>query len=196
MQFKINENSLFAILLRSQWWISVAIGAGLSAAAAALLPETYRAVGYLTGAPFLVIGGMAAWRQWQAPSASRIEKTVAAVRAMPYPDFAQAMEQAWRREGYDVQPVAGAGADFEIRKEWRRSVVSCKRFKVARTGIEPLRELFAAKEAREAHECVYVAIGDVTDNAREFATRHAIKLVGGAELARLLPKPARGGKAA
>ena len=196
MQFKLNENSLFAILLRSSWWISVAIGLAVSALAVMLLPDAYRAAGYLTGAPFFVIGGMAAWRQWQAPSTSRIEKTVAAVRAMPYPDFAQVMEQAWRREGYDVQPVTGAGADFELRKEWRRSLVSCKRFKVARTGVEPLRELFAAKEAREAHDCIYVAIGEVTDNARAFASRHAIKVVGGAELARLLPRPRRGGKAA
>jgi restriction system protein len=196
MQFRINENSLFAILLRSQWWISMAIGAAISALAVALLPEPYRAAGYLTGAPFFVIGVIAAWKQLRAPSASRIERTVAAVREMAWPDFAKAMEQAWRREGYDVQPVAGAGADFELRKEWRRSLVSCKRFKVARTGVEPLRELFAAKEKHEAHDCIYVAIGEVTDNARAFATKHAIRLVGGPELARLIVLPRRGGSPA
>ena len=56
--------------------------------------------------------------------------------------------------------------------------MSCKRFKVARTGIEPLRELFAAKEAREVHDCITSPIGEVTDNARAFATSTAIKLVG------------------
>ena len=45
-----------------------------------------------------------------------------------------------------------------------------------------------AKEAREAHDCIYIAIGDVSDNAREFAVKHAVKLVGAAELARLLPR--------
>ncbi|MCC6193974.1 MAG: restriction endonuclease [Burkholderiales bacterium] len=196
MQFTLNENSLFAILLRSRWWISIGIGAGLSAVAVVLLPEAYRVAGYVTGAPFFVIGCMAAWRQWRAPSASRIEKTVVAVRAMAWPDFAQAMEQAWRREGYAVEPVTGSGADFEIRKDWRRCLVSCKRFKVARTGIEPLRELFAAKEALEAHDCLYVATGEVTDNARAFATRHSIKIVSGPELARLLPRSGGKGKTA
>ena len=44
------------------------------------------------------------------------------------------------------------------------------------------------KQARDAHECIYVAAGEITDNARAFAAKHAIKLVGGPELARLLPR--------
>jgi hypothetical protein len=32
-----------------------------------------------------------------------------------------------------------------------------------------------------------VAAGEITDNARVFAAKHGIKLVGGAELTRLLP---------
>jgi hypothetical protein len=32
-----------------------------------------------------------------------------------------------------------------------------------------------------------VAAGEITDNARAFAAKHRIKLVGGPELARLLP---------
>ena len=85
--------------------------------------------------------------------------------------------------------------DFELRKEWRRSLVSCKRWKVARTGIEPLRDLVKAKEAREAHECIYIAVGEITDNARAFAVKHAVTLVGAAELAQLLP-PIKGGSKA
>ncbi len=51
------------------------------------------------------------------------------------------------------------------------------------------------KEARNAHECIYVAAGEITDNARAFAIKHAIKLVGGPELARLLPREACSKKA-
>jgi restriction system protein len=94
------------------------------------------------GAPFALIGCMAAWRQWKAPSNARIEKTSAAVKAMAWNDFARALQDAYRRDGYEVQPVSVAGADFEIRKEWRRGLVSAKRFKVARTGIEPLRDFY------------------------------------------------------
>jgi len=196
MQFTMNENSLFAVLLRSRWWVSFAIAVGLSATAIAVLPAAYVFAGYVMGAPFALIGCMAAWRQWKAPSHARIEKTSAAVKAMAWNDFARALQDAYRRDGYEVQPVSVAGADFEIRKEWRRGLVSAKRFKVARTGIEPLRELLAAKEASEVQDGLYVAIGEVTDNARAFAVKHGIKLVDGPELARLLPPAKRWSKAA
>jgi hypothetical protein len=42
----------------------------------------------------------------------------------------------------------------------------------------------------------YVAIGEVTDNARAFAVKHGIKLIDGPELARLLPPVKRWSKAA
>ncbi|MEO6564943.1 MAG: restriction endonuclease, partial [Casimicrobiaceae bacterium] len=67
--------------------------------------------------------------------------------------------------------------------------------KVARTGIEPMRELLAAKEASEAHACIYIAIGEVSDNARRFAAQQRIQLVGGPELALLLPRIHRGVRA-
>jgi len=194
MKWQMNENSLFAILLRSSWWVSFAIAAALTAVAVALLPEPYRIFGAVTGLPFFVIGCIAAWRQFQAPSRARIESTLAAVRAMSWVEFSRAIEAAYRGDGYAVTAVSAAAADFEIRKEWRSALVSCKRWKAARTGIEPLQDLHAAKEARKAQECIYVATGEFTDNARAFAGKHAIRLMGGPELARLLPGAGRGKK--
>ena len=40
-KFKLPPNSLFAVLLRSRWWISILIGAVLSALALAALPAPY-----------------------------------------------------------------------------------------------------------------------------------------------------------
>lgn len=196
MKWQMNENSLFAILLRSPWWMSFAIAGALAAAGIALLPEQYRVFAVVTGAPFLVIGVIAAWKQWQAPSGARIERTLENVRAMSWIDFARALETAYRADGYEVSAVRAPAADFTIRKEWRTALVSCKRWKAARTGIEPLRDLHAAKEAHAAHECIYIAIGDVSDNARAFAVKHAIRLVGAAELAQLLPAAGRAAKGA
>jgi restriction system protein len=184
----MRENSLFAILLRSSWWISFAIAGTVTAIAMALRPAAHRSLGIVTGLPFLVIGCIAAWKQLQAPSKSRIENTLAAVRAMSWPEFSAAIEAAYRRQGYGVAAVSGNGANFEITREGRRALVSCKRWKVAHTGVEPLQGLLAMKETRNAHECIYVTAGEVTDNARAFAIKHAIKLVGGHELARLLPE--------
>jgi len=187
MDWRLNENSLFAILLRSPWWISVAIACAMTAIALALMPEAYRIFGALTGLPFLVIGCIAAWKQWEAPSSARIDKTLATVRAMSWVEFSRVMEAAYRRQGYAVSALRGSAADFEITKEGRTALVHCKRWKVARTGVDALSELHAMKEARDAHECIYVAAGEITDNARIYAAKHGIKLVGGAELARLLP---------
>ena len=194
MQWRMNENSLFAVLLRSSWWISFAIAAALTAIAIALLPEPYRVFGAVTGLPFLVIGCIAAWKQFQAPSTARIESTLAAVRAMSWVEFSRAIEAAYRQDGYDVTAVNATAADFKIRKEWRIALVGCKRWKAARTGIEPLQDLHAAKEAHDAQECIYVTTGECTDNARTFAAKHAITLVGGPELARLLPGAGSGNK--
>ena len=194
MQWRINEDSLFAILLRSPWWVSVGIACAMAAIALALLPEAYRIVGAVTGVPFLVIGGMAAWKQWQAPSSARVDRTLAAVRAMSWAEFSRVMEAAYRRDGYGVRAISGA-ADFEITKEGRTALVHCKRWKVARMGVDTLSELHTMKEARDAHECICVVAGEITDNARVFAARHRIKLVGGAELAKLLPGEGSGKKA-
>jgi restriction system protein len=187
MQWTMNENSLFAILLRSSFLWSFMIAAVMIGAMLALLPEAYRIVAIISGLPFIVIGCIAAWRQLRAPSAARVSRTAEAVRAMSWNDFRTALSDAYRREGYDVQPAEGP-ADLELRKEWRRSLVSCKRWKAGRTGVEPLRDLVKAKEAREAHDCMYVAVGEISDNAREFATKNAIALIGPAELARIMPQ--------
>jgi restriction system protein len=192
MNWKLNDNSLFAILLRSSWWLSFAIGAAVSAIAIGFLPEAYRAFGALTGFPFFVIGCIAAWRQWQAPSAASIERTLTAVRAMSWPEFSRAIEAAYQRQGYRVSALPGGAANFEIARQGRVALVNCKRWKVARIGVEPLSELHAAMEPHDAHECIFVAAGEISDNARAFAIKHRIGIVGGPELARLLPRtPAR-----
>ena len=187
MQWTMNENSLFAILLRSSFVWSFGIAAVMIAVMVAVLPEAYRVVGIVSGLPFIAIGCMSLWRQLRSPSQARIAKTAEAVRAMSWSEFRTAISDAYRREGYDVRTIEGA-ADLELRKEWRRALVSCKRWKVGRTGVEPLRDLVKAKEAHEAHECMYVAVGDISDNAREFAKKNAVALIGPAELARIMPQ--------
>ena len=137
MRWKMAENSLFAILLRNPWWISAAIAAGFLAMTLALFPTEWRWYGAFLGAPFTVVACIALYRQLRAPSTRRVTSTLEAVRAMSWSDFSSALESGFRRDGYDVRRLAGAAADFEIAKEGRRAVVSGKRWKVARTGVDP-----------------------------------------------------------
>jgi restriction system protein len=188
MKFRMAENSLFAILLRSQWWISMLIAAGVAAAARLVVPDVYA---FFTALPFIVIGGVAGWRQLRVPSAARVAETLASVRAMSWGDFSGALADALRNEGYAVTLLTGATADFELTKAGRLSLVACKRWKAAHTGVDPLRELDDAKRARDAHECIYVASGEITVGARAFAVEKNIRLIHGAELAKLLQRVRR-----
>jgi restriction system protein len=184
----LNKNSLFAILLRSPWWISIAIAAGIFALATTQLPPAYAPYAIFIALPFIVIGGYAGWQQLRAPSAASIAATLERLRGLSWDAFSDALAEAFRRDGYAVNRLGIAGADLELTKSGRVSLVGCKRWKVARAGVEPLRELDAARQAREAQQCIYVSAGEFTDNARAFAAEKNIRLVQGAELATLLPR--------
>lgn len=190
MKLKMSQNSLFAILLRSSWWISIAIAGGLIVLATVLLPPDFVPFGVFAAIPFIGIGAIAGWKQLRAPSPARIASTLDTVRAMGWNDFANALEAAFRADGYVVTRLAGQAADFEMKRDGRTSLLAGKRWKVARTGIEPLRDLVAAGQARDAQECLYVATGEITDKARRFATENRIQVLAGPELARLLPAAA------
>ena len=153
-----------------------------------LLPDAYAPYAIFTALPFIVIGCVALWQQLRAPSAARIAATLESLRALSWEDFSSSIEAGFRREGYGVNRLSGAGADLELTRSGRICLVGCKRWKVARTGVEPLRELEAARLAREAHECIYVAAGDITETARAFAAEKHIRLLHDAELVKLLPR--------
>ncbi|MGP1614458.1 MAG: restriction endonuclease, partial [Pollutimonas bauzanensis] len=184
------KRSLFAILSRSPWWLSVLIAAGLFMAVRQFLPDN---AALFATTPFLAIAGYAGWRQMRAPGAERVTDAIAGLRAQPWRAFAARIEAAFRRDGHAVVALAGSAADFELRKSGRVALAACKRWKVAQTGVEPLRELLQAKQAAAAQECIYVTAGALSPNAREFASQHGIRLLCDAELVEFLAR-ANGGK--
>jgi restriction system protein len=181
VKLEMHRNSLFALLLRSPWWASLAVAAAVLAGLRLVLPDIYA---FFAALPFIVIAGYAGWQQLRAPSAAKVARALEALRAKPWDEFAAAVESAFRRDGYAVGRLDGRQADFELAKAGRVALVSCKRWKVARTGIEPLRELHAAR--RHAHECIYIAAGEISDNALAFSAQNNVRLLNGAELVKLL----------
>lgn len=184
MKWRPKENSVFAVLARSPWWVSLLISVGIFMLASQFVPVAYAIIVPL---PFYVTFGVAAWRQLRTPGAARVARTLEALRALSADDLARAIEEAYRREGFEVARLDGRHADLELTKAGRTTLVAYKRWKAQRTGIEPLRELDAARRVREAGDCIYIAAGEVTDTARAFATEKAIRLIGQTELAGLLP---------
>lgn len=185
MQFKMAENSLFAILLRSSWWVSLAIGAGIIVLSFGTLPPQYAIFGAAASFPFLVIASIVGWRFAQAPSARQVAALEDAIRTLPWSEFAGRLERAFAAQGYAVERLKSSELDFAMTQGWKRVVVSARRWKVARTGLEPLRELHKALEAHEAHEALYVCLGEVTAQARKFAVGNRIRILGPQELAAL-----------
>jgi restriction system protein len=188
----MHENSLFAVLLRSPWWLSLLVALATAVASRFVLarfdmPELYA---IFVALPFLVISSVAGWKQLRAPSAERIATDLDALRELSWEAFSGALETAYRGQGYAVARASVRGADLELSKSGRVSLVSCKRWKVARAGIEPLRDLDAARRKAQASECIYVAAGEVTENAVAFAAEKGIQLLRGPELAALIKSPA------
>ena len=186
MKLRMAKNSLFAVLLRSPWWISGVIALALGLLSFALLPEQLRVVGALSALPFVVIGVMAARRQWHLPSTARVAETHSALAAMAWPEFAALLEQSFRRDGYTVEPGGAAAVDFELERKGRRMLVCARRWKSARTGLEALRALQAAREASDTPDALYIGLGSLTDTARSFAAEHRVAIWQAAELAQAL----------
>lgn len=176
MNFQIPERSLFALLLRSRWWISFVVAAVIVGLALALMPADFRVVGALSCLPFVVIGCMAAARQWREPGPAHIEQARQSLAAMSWPDCANALEAAFQREGYLVSRGPGDPVDFLLERQGRVTLVSARRWKSARPGIEALRALDQARDAQDAQHARLVCLNEPTEAARDFAVRHRIEV--------------------
>ncbi len=77
------------------------------------------------------------------------------------------------------------GADFELLRKGQTLLVSARRWKSARTGLEPLRELQAAREKADA-AALCIGLGEISEPAAAFATQHRISVWRAAELAEAL----------
>ena len=183
----MSEKSLFAVLLRSPWWISFVLVGVIALLAGALLPKEYASVGMLGGFPFFVIGCMAMWRQRHLPSSTEIEKGLQTLSSMGWRDFSALLDLAFTQQGYTVKHLNGA-ADLQLEKKGVLTVVSAKRWKAAALGLEPLRELVACRDALEARNCVCITLGQVSAKAHEYAEQNRITLISDADLVVLTAK--------
>lgn len=183
--FKMAPNSLFAILLRSPWWVSLGLALAFGLISRAALPTEYWVFGAMGGLPFLVIGLVALFRQWNQPSPQQVEAILQGLGLLTWKDFSSALEQVFVGEGYTVERLEGA-ADLVIRRAGRSTLVCAKRWKASRTGEEVLAALLAAMRAREASGCMFITLGALSDQASQFARQNAMELVQGVALAQLM----------
>ncbi|MDR1163809.1 MAG: restriction endonuclease [Candidatus Accumulibacter sp.] len=189
-KIKLPEKSLFSLLTNSPCWISFSIFAFLFGLSYLEALEKFRIMLILLALPFALTAVLSIWKRRHVPSDARIERTVTEVLAMSRKEFFALVEEAFRREAYEVRPGRGA-ADFELVKAGRITLVNCRRWKAANHGQEVLRELVAARDASEAHEVRYVCLNAPSENAEEYARQYKVQLIRAPELAELLRLPRR-----
>ncbi len=186
MKVNMHERSLFALLLRSPWWVSLLIAGAIGLLVRLAVPEDYRMYGYPAIGPFVAIGLYALYKALRAPSGTRVAAVQGAVLAMSWREFSAVIEAAFTRDGFGVTRIDLPAADFEIIKAGRVALVSAKRWKAASHGVAPLEELTALCRQREAAETVYISAGGLTENAQRFATAEGMRVIHGMDLALLL----------
>jgi restriction system protein len=187
LKFKMAPNSLFAVLLRSHWWISFAIAAALAALCFALLPPQYALFGALGALPFVVIGCVRFSRQLGLPNEAEVHKILQGAAGMNQQAFADALREAFDRKGYVAQRVDGDPAvDMAMTKAGQTTLVAFRRWKAANHGVEPLRALVEARARRDATHCVYVTLTEAPQKTQAFAAAHGVELLAGTALAQTL----------
>ena len=183
MAFRMSENSLFAVLLRSSWWYSVLIGLFLIAVSLLIAGGKYVFFGIFTALPFFGIAGYTAYRQLQQPGKKRVIEVATQARKMSSKEIAAKISENYEQHRFDAEPFKGTAADVELTRGARKLLLCSKRFKAATTGIEPLKQLVAAGEKAEATGYLYVTLGDISANAQDYARKNDIEVIRADKLA-------------
>jgi len=176
------KRSLFSILSKQPWWVSLVVAAVLFAIAYQFLPQFAPFVAL----PFVGVAVYVAWKQLRGRSPADVGERLAALREMPWEKFRAIVSAAYRRQGYAVEASASGAFDFTLRKNGKITLVQCRRWKVNQVGVGPVRELYAAMSGHEAFNCVCIGTGEFSANAREFAAGKPITLLSGTALAELV----------
>lgn len=177
MAFKMSENSLFAVLLRSPWWYSALAGLAVIAISLVLVSGQYVLLGIFGALPFFGIAGFAGYKQFLLPSKNRVQEVSELAREMSASQIAEKIADSYIEERYDSSPFKGSEADLMLVRGNRTLLVCTKRFKVVNTGIAPLKQLVAAGEKVEATGYLYVALGEISTAAQDFAKQNDIELI-------------------
>jgi restriction system protein len=182
---KMAQNSLFSILMRSPWWISVAIGFAFVGISKLVLPDAYWIFGAFGSLAFFVIGIMAFFKQWKLPSADRVSQVTEKVANLSWKDFSEKLERSFVHDGYAVKRIEGA-ADFVVTKNGRVGIVCAKRWKAAQQSEEIVQALYSAKETYGAADCTIITLGLLSEKAKRFADAHRVDVMQGPGIAQLM----------
>jgi restriction system protein len=180
----LRQDTLFAILSRQPWWITLLVAFAIFWIAHLIFPP----IAPFIALPFGVLAFYIGFRQWRSGSPGDVGARLEALRAMPWDSFSAAVTKAYEKQGYTISPSQDRGYDFRLAKNGRVTLLQCRRWKVNQVGAGPIRELATAVERHDARRGICLAAGEFSVPARKLAADEPVTLISGAELVQLIGK--------
>lgn len=180
---KLPPNSLFAILLRSPWWVSALLVVGFVLLSRVLLSDAYWKFAAVGAFPFVITAAIAFKLQFKQPKTSDVQLQLETLSNMPWPVFSEKIIQNLTKQGYSVSRLeSGKGADFLVSRNDQKIIVAAKKWKAANLGESELHQLNKTKQLHQADAAWYITIGNVSNKAVLFANKNQIELLQGISL--------------
>ena len=177
-----NQTTLFQMLARQPWWITVLVAFAMFWIAYAVFPP----VAPFFALPFAVLAIYIGFKQWRSGVPSDPSERLQALRNMSWESFSAAVGDAYRKQGYVVTPSREPGYDFSLAKDGRVTLLHCRRWKVNQVGSDPVRELARAVDRAQAYRGICLATGEFSAPARKIAASEPLALISGTDLVMLI----------
>jgi restriction system protein len=186
------KNSWADELLLAPWWVS----AGIALLACMMLPSVLPPAAVKSGLIVLIafallaISAMSALRSLRSRLLLNAQTGLDSLRDLSWKRFEDVLAEAYRRQGYHVKEMLGAGADggvdLLLRKSGQLVVVQCKRWRGKPVPVQIVRELYGVMIDQRASAAKIVATTSFTPDAVAFAKGKPIELVDSKALLRLV----------
>src|SRR6478672_3237668 len=150
-------------------------------------------IGYMLGglvALAILIGGFGGHRYRQRHAEFlRQNITLDWVNGLSWQEFENLVGEIFRARGYAVENVGGGGADggidLRLSSQGETTLVQCKRWKVFKVGVKPIREFFGVMASEGVDRGIFVSSGIYTNEALRFAEGKPLELIDGAQFAEM-----------
>lgn len=150
------------------------------------LAGALKSIAPLVAGIILIVGAAATLIRWFTGRTLDAQTGAESLRELSWLEFERLLAEAFRREGYTVEPGGGSapdgGVDLRLFQEGRLVLVQCKHWKARKVGVNVVRELRGVVSCEGANGGIVVTSGKFTSEAVDFARTSGIRLVDGEEL--------------
>lgn len=148
---------------------------------------------------FVLTASISAFHSWRKGELLESQTSVKSFQDLSWKEFEYLVGEAYRRKGYSVVENASYGPDdgidLVLSKNSEVTLVQCKNWKSGKVGVSVVREHYGIVTAKSADKGIIVCSGEFSDEAKSFAAKTGIELLGGGALRKLIASVQKSGKA-